>query len=197
MPTQPNPSSRPGLDSAPPGSVQQDAAEEIVILVDESDAPIGTMEKLAAHEEGGALHRAFSVFIFDACGRTLLQRRAATKYHFAGLWTNACCGHPRPGEGVTDAGRRRLREEMAIDVELRSAGSFMYHARDDGSGLVEREIDHVLVGSFDGQPTPDPREADDWCWIEPARLHGDLRDRPDSYTPWLPFAWRVLRDGKA
>src|SRR5689334_7965348 len=115
-----------------------DAAERVV-LVDERDREVGTMPKLAAHAEG-ALHRAFSVFVLNAAGELLLQRRAAAKYHCGGLWTNSCCGHPRPGEPVADAARRRLREEMGFDCELASVGSFVYRA-EVGGGLVEHEYD--------------------------------------------------------
>src|SRR5687767_11187246 len=92
-----------------------------LVLVDEHDRPLGTAEKLAAHQRGGTLHRAFSVFLFNDAGRMLLQQRAAGKYHFGGLWTNACCSHPRPGEAVEDAARRRVREELGVDVPLTHA----------------------------------------------------------------------------
>src|SRR3972149_2428433 len=98
-----------------------------VVLVDERDAPTGTADKLAAHRSG-ALHRALSVFVFDGSGRLLLQRRAADKYPSGGLWANTCCSHPRPGEDVTVAAHRRLREEMGFDCELSPAGSFVYPA---------------------------------------------------------------------
>src|SRR4051794_27812216 len=95
-----------------------------IVLVDEHDRPLGTCAKLAAHRNGGTLHRAFSVFLFDSAGRMLLQQRAAGKYHFGGLWTNACCSHPRPGEAVADAARRRVREELGVEVDLRPVLSF-------------------------------------------------------------------------
>mgnify|MGYP000919705071 CR=1 FL=1 len=83
------------------------------------------------------------MFVFDSQGRILLQRRADTKYHFGGLWTNSCCGHPRPGEPVATAASRRLREEMGIDVVLEAVASFIYRASDPESGLTEHELDHV------------------------------------------------------
>src|SRR5919205_4313288 len=127
------------------------AAEEL-ILVDAQDRELGVKEKLQAHVEG-ALHRAVSVFVFDGGGRLLLQKRAPTKYHSAGLWSNTACGHPRPGESTLAAARRRLREEMGFDCELREAFQFLYRAELDGE-LVEHEYDHVFVGVHDRDPAP-------------------------------------------
>src|SRR5687768_17165134 len=118
--------------------------QEQVILVDEWNREVGADEKLRAHESG-ALHRAFSVFVFDAAGRLLLQRRARSKYHSGGLWSNTACGHPRPGEGTDEAARRRLREEMGFECGLREAFVFTYRAELEG-GLVEHEFDQVFVG---------------------------------------------------
>ena len=160
-------------------------APDDVILVDEADRPVGTAPKLAAHEDGGRLHRAFSVFIFDPAGRMLLQRRAAGKYHFGGLWTNACCSHPRPGQPLVDCARARLRHELGIDVPLEERFSFVYRAQDPASGLTEHEFDHVLVGRFEGPPQPHPDEVDAWEWVEPAALLDDVRCRPERYTPWF------------
>src|SRR3954469_14253008 len=116
-------------------------ARETVVLVDEDDREVGLAPKLRAHERG-LLHRAFSVFVLNARGEVLLQRRADGKYHSAGLWTNTACGHPRPGEPVAAAARRRLREEMGFECALVAAGTFVYRAR-VGSELVEHELDHL------------------------------------------------------
>ena len=158
---------------------------EQVILVDENDREIGVAEKLEAHRGGGQLHRAFSIFLFDPGGAMLLQLRARGKYHFGGLWTNACCGHPRPGEGLQEAARRRLGEELGIQVELREVFSLRYTARDLGSGLTECELDHVLVGSFDGEARPDPAEVDEVRWIACGDLERDVDAHPERYTPWF------------
>jgi isopentenyl-diphosphate delta-isomerase len=172
-------------------------APDDVILVDESDRPVGTAAKLAAHQHGGTLHRAFSVFLFDSAGRMLLQRRAPAKYHFGGLWTNACCSHPRVGRTVLDSARDRLRHEFGIDTPLQERFSFVYRAEDPSSGLTEHEFDHVLVGRFDGDPRPNPDEIDAWEWVDPAQLLRDVRDRPDRYTPWFRIVLeRVVRDMK-
>ncbi len=162
-----------------------DSALERVVLVDEHDREIGSAEKLAAHQDGGRLHRAFSVFLFDATGRMLLQQRAAAKYHFPLLWTNACCGHPRPGEPVGPAAARRVREELGIDVALRPVFQFVYAADDPVSGLTEREFDHVLVGEANGELSPAPDEVAGTEWWEREALRQDVARRPERYTPWF------------
>src|SRR5690349_17552900 len=129
-------------------------ADEAVVLVNPDDTPIGTLSKLEAHRTG-QLHRAFSVFIRDSNGRILLQRRANGKYHSGGLWTNACCGHPRPDEQTRVAAERRLEEEMGIRCDLSRVNTFTYFA-DLDNGLVEHELDHVFIGTFSGDPSPDP-----------------------------------------
>ena len=157
-------------------------ATEFVVLVDRGDREIGVEEKLRAHERG-VLHRAFSVFILDDHGRVLLQRRAARKYHSAGLWTNSCCGHPRPGEAVGAGAARRLREEMGITCDLEPRGTFIYQASLD-HGLTEHELDHVFIGRFNGKPDPDPGEADDWAWKSWAEGDDEFARRPDAFTVW-------------
>ncbi len=163
-----------------------------VILVDDRDRAIGRAEKLDAHRDGGRLHRAFSVFLFDARGRMLLQQRAAAKYHFPLLWSNACCGHPSPGERTRAAARRRVREELGVGARLREVFSFHYVAEDPASGLTEREIDHVFVGRLSGEPDPAPGEvaAVDWLW--PHELTKDVVERARRYTPWFPIALAEL-----
>jgi isopentenyl-diphosphate delta-isomerase len=169
--------------------------EELVILVDDRDRELGAAEKLSAHR-AGALHRAVSVFIFDRRGRLLLQRRARGKYHSAGLWSNTACGHPRPGEATRAAARRRLREEMGLECELREAFEFVYRAELAGA-LIEHEYDHVFVGLCEVEPAPDPSEVGAWRWVSMEELRGGLTDDPDSYSSWLRLAvegehWRKL-----
>ena len=156
---------------------------ERVILVDEQNRALGTAEKLSAHAEG-RLHRAFSVFVFDRAGRLLLQRRARAKYHSGGLWSNTACGHPRPLEPTAAAARRRLREEMGFDCELTEAFGFVYRAELDND-LVEHEYDHVFVGTFDGEPAPDPSEVEGWRWLSVGELRRELREHPRDFTYWL------------
>ena len=160
-------------------------AEEEIILVDEDDNPLGFETKLEAHRDGGKLHRAFSIFIFDSAGRMLLQRRARTKYHFGGLWANACCGHPRKDETLTDAANRRLGEEFGFQAQIEEAFTFIYRATDQNSGLTEYEFDHVFLGSFDGKPHPNPDEIGEWKWVKAADLVADLERNPQDYTPWF------------
>ncbi len=159
---------------------------ERVILVDEHDREVGTGEKLAVHQ-AGRLHRAFSVFVTDLAGRLLLQRRAPGKYHSAGLWSNTCCGHPRPGEPTPTAARRRLREEMGFDCPLAPAFSFIYSAA-LGNGLTEHELDHVFIGSFAGTPHPDPAEVAEWQAVAVGQLQAELAANPRAYSAWLPAA---------
>jgi isopentenyl-diphosphate Delta-isomerase len=159
------------------------SAGEQVVLVDEHDRELGVSEKLRAHRDG-ALHRALSVFVFDDDDRLLLQRRAAGKYHSGGEWTNTCCSHPRPGEPVDEAARRRLREEMGIDCPVEKAFEFMYR-EDVGGGLIEHELDHVFVGRWSGEPRPDPAEADGWRWLSLAEAAEDASAHPERYTAWF------------
>jgi isopentenyl-diphosphate delta-isomerase len=159
---------------------------ERVILVDEQDRELGAAEKLAAHV-AGRLHRAFSIFVFNSAGQLLLQRRAKAKYHSGGLWSNTCCGHPRPGESTPDAARRRLREEMNIDCELRAAFEFLYRA-EFANELIEHEYDHVFVGEFDGAFVAEESEVEAWKWTTPDELRRDMRARPGDYTYWLRAA---------
>ncbi|MBI2623911.1 isopentenyl-diphosphate Delta-isomerase [Candidatus Parcubacteria bacterium] len=154
-----------------------------IILVDERDRQIGTAGKMTPHRTG-ALHRAFSVFVFNSRGELLLQKRAKKKYHSAGLWTNTCCSHPRPGEATLAAARRRLKEEMGFTTKLREVFSFIYRVK-FANGLMEHEYDHVLVGRFGGAPRPDPVEAEDWEWVSLPQLRHDIRRHPRRYSFWL------------
>jgi isopentenyl-diphosphate delta-isomerase len=163
---------------------------EQLILVNERDEAVGVEEKITAHLKG-VMHRAFSVFIFNSAGWLLLQKRAGTKYHSKGLWSNTCCGHPRPGESVEGAARRRLKEEMGFDCELHKVFEFTYRAGLE-DGLTECEYDHVLVGMFDGVPAPDSDEAEDWKWADPAAVRLDLRAHPDKYTRWFALIFDEL-----
>lgn len=156
--------------------------EEHVILVDDRDRPIGTAEKLDAHRRG-LLHRAFSIIVWDQHGRQLLQKRAAGKYHSGGLWTNTCCGHPRPGEGDASAAVRRLREEMGFECQLSPLGTVRYHAQLD-NGLTEHEIVHVFRGFHNGPIAADPCEAEDYQWRTLDAIREDMAAAPDRYTVW-------------
>ncbi|MBK8500531.1 MAG: isopentenyl-diphosphate Delta-isomerase [Flavobacteriales bacterium] len=164
-----------------------------VVLVDERDEVLGTMDKLKAHKEG-ALHRAFSVFLFDHDGRLLLQRRAETKYHSGGLWTNSCCSHPRMGEDLLAAAERRVAEELGIITPLQHRFSFIYRASFE-NGLHEHELDHVFFGHWSGSVRPDPEEVIDWRYATMEEIDADLREHPQRFTIWLKACWpEVLAD---
>jgi isopentenyl-diphosphate delta-isomerase len=156
---------------------------EYVILVNENDQEIGKMEKQEAHEKG-LLHRAFSVFIFNDQKELLLQQRALTKYHSAGLWTNTCCSHPRVNETIVDAAHRRLQEEMGFDCLLEVKTSFIYKA-DFDNGLTEHEFDHVLVGNFNGEVIINSAEVASYKWVELDWLKQDMVKNPNTYTAWF------------
>jgi isopentenyl-diphosphate Delta-isomerase len=156
---------------------------EEVVLVNDDDEVIGVAEKLAAHRSGD-LHRAFSIFVFNSAGQLLLQKRAAGKYHSNGLWSNTCCGHPRPGEPTEEASRRRLYEEMGFECGVRKVLAFTYHAELEG-GLFEHEYDHVFVGQFDGGPAPNHDEVSDWKWVGLPALRTDIRRNPGQFTYWF------------
>lgn len=156
---------------------------EEVILVDESDRILGKAEKISAHLEGN-LHRAFSIFVFDKLGRLLLQKRASSKYHSANLWSNTCCGHPRPGETTRSAALRRLTEEMGFTCELKEIFNLTYKVQLDNN-ISEHEFDHILVGRFDGTPQPQESEVADWQWIHVRDLVNDIESNPHLYSYWL------------
>jgi len=165
--------------------------EQVVILVDEHDNPIGESEKLLAHQQG-LLHRAFSVFIFrqyEGQQQLLLQRRALHKYHCGGLWTNTCCSHPYPDEDTLVAAKRRLFEEMSLTTPLKAVGAFKYRAEFD-NGLCEHEFDHVFVGmaANDVMVIVDPEEVMTYRWMSVDAVQADYQAHPQQYTPWFSSA---------
>lgn len=174
------------MTAADAGRTVDEASGDELVLVDLLDRQIGVASKLRCHEEG-LLHRAFSVFLVDG-SRMLLQRRALGKYHSGGLWTNACCSHPRSGEELARAVGRRLSEELGVEgCPCRELGSFVYRARFEG-GLCEYECDHVFVGEFRGIAHPDPAEVAELRWVEASEVERWLRREPDSFTAWFVTA---------
>lgn len=157
-----------------------------VILVDEADLEIGIMEKLKAHQMG-LLHRAFSVFLFDDQHRMLLQRRALSKYHSGGLWTNACCSHPVPGETIAEAADRRLLEELGIRCPVEELFSFIYKA-DFDNNLIEYEYDHVLYGFHSGAIPFNEHEVAEIQYIDCHTLLDQIQRQPHTFTPWFKIA---------
>ncbi len=166
--------------------------EDQLILVDTNDVQIGTMGKLETHEKG-LLHRAFSILVFNPKGELMLQKRAVSKYHSGGLWTNTCCSHPRVGEVLATATHRRLKEEMGFDCELKELIAFTYHANLD-HGLKENELLHVYVGEYNSDPIVNPEEADDWKWTSLIELKRDVDEHPDNYTYWFKIMLKKMEE---
>ena len=160
-------------------------------MVNDSDDPVGIMEKMEAHREP-ILHRAFSVFIFNNRGEMLLQKRSAHKYHSGGLWTNACCSHPRPKESTESAAARRLKEEMGFTTGLEKAFEFIYQAS-FGNGLHEYEFDHVFAGTYNSTIKPNPEEVSEYCYMSVEAIEKSLYANPGKYTAWFAIAFpRVI-----
>ncbi|WP_062985086.1 isopentenyl-diphosphate Delta-isomerase [Nocardia anaemiae] len=167
--------------------IRPDREALLVELVDEHGRAIGARSVAEAHRPPGQLHRAFSVLLYDASGRTLLQRRAAVKTRFPQRFSNSCCGHPAPGQDVITAASIRLMEELNLTVtELTEAGIYRYRAADPRGDQVEHEWDHVLIGVISGDlPHPNPAEVSECAWVDPTELLGRISTAPVSYTPWL------------
>jgi len=158
-----------------------------VILVNIHDEALGSMEKMEAHIKG-KLHRAFSVFIFNASGEMLLQQRAINKYHSGGLWTNACCSHPSPGEDTSSAALRRLKEEMGFSTPLKKIFAFIYEATFE-NGLTENEFDHVFAGEYDGEININTEEASAYSYKPVKEIKDLLKIQPQNYTAWFQIAF--------
>jgi isopentenyl-diphosphate delta-isomerase len=163
-----------------------------VILVDREDQQVGVMEKMLAHQKG-LLHRAFSVFVINDKKEMLLQRRALSKYHSPGLWTNACCSHPAPNEETSSAANRRLNEEMGFHCELEEINTFSYKSIFD-NGLTEHEFDHVFLGTYNGSVLPEASEVAEYKWISFHDLDKILEDDRDQFTTWFHLAYPLVKN---
>jgi isopentenyl-diphosphate Delta-isomerase len=172
--------------------------ETLVILVDENDHQTGLMEKMEAHRKA-SLHRAVSVFIINSNGEWILQKRAYNKYHSKGLWTNACCTHPLPGESEQESANRRILEEMGISCKLKKLFTFMYKEKLENE-LIEHEYDHVFIGVSDNMPVINTSEVVEWKKISFDKLHQHLTEHPDMYTIWFKNIYQKVNsyilDGK-
>ena len=162
-----------------------------VILVNEHDEQTGLMEKMEAHQKG-LLHRAFSIFIFNDKGEMLLQQRASGKYHNPGLWTNACCSHPMPGESTQVAAERRLYEELGFTTSLEKVFSFTYKVNFE-NGLTEHEFDHVFTGDYTGEIKANPLEVNDYCYKSLEEIGLSLESHPQKFTEWFKIAFPEIR----
>lgn len=163
-----------------------------IVLVDENDRQLGTMEKMETHEKG-LLHRAFSIFIFNKNGEMLLQQRSLTKYHSGGLWTNACCSHPAPGEETIIAAQRRLQEELGFTTSIEKIFDFVYKA-DFENDLIEYEFDHVFTGEFEGEIIANKEEVKDYCYKSVQEIQQDLHHHSQKYTAWFQLAFPKIKD---
>lgn len=161
--------------------------EQKLIWVDLMDHEIGYGEKLETHRKN-ILHRAFSVFLYSD-GKILIQQREQSKYHSGGLWANSCCSHPRQGEDILTAAGRRMEEELGIQqgtCELKEIDSFVYFQQYDG--LSEYEFDHVILGEYNGDVSPNPEEIQDLRWISYEDLEKELLKQPQKFAAWFRIA---------
>ncbi|MFA6422882.1 MAG: isopentenyl-diphosphate Delta-isomerase [Patescibacteria group bacterium] len=167
--------------------------EDKLILVNEQDEEVGTEVKLEVHEKG-ALHRAFSILVFDSSKKLIIQKRAEGKYHSGGLWANTCCSHPREGEKLDVAIHRRLKEEMGFDCQLEEKFSFIYEVK--LNDLKEHEFDHVFFGNYDGEIEPNPKEVSEIKRVSWSELSQDVEKNPDQYAYWFKIIVREINQRK-
>jgi isopentenyl-diphosphate delta-isomerase len=166
--------------------------ESLVVHVNAQDEVLGFYPKMMVHEKA-MLHRAVSVLIFNSRGDWLLQKRAKSKYHSGGLWTNTCCSHPYPNEDVKVAAERRLVEEMGLHVELIKSFDFVYK-KELNKGLTEHEFDHVFVGYSDKFPKLNIDEAEDWAYLTYEELLLNIKSEPESYTEWFKILFPIAHN---
>ena len=167
--------------------------EEQVVLVNKEGDELGLMGKQEAHEKG-ALHKAISILIFNSAGEMLVQQRAFSKYHWAGIWSNTCCSHPRAHESFEDAAVRRLYEELGFRTTLKKEFHFTYRAFDAPSGLTEHEFDWVFTGLYDEVFEFNPKEIHDVRWLKKDALQNELEHNPDQWSFWFKL---ILKEMKA
>jgi isopentenyl-diphosphate delta-isomerase len=165
---------------------------ERVILVDTENRQVGTMEKMEVHRKG-LLHRAFSIFIFNTKGEMLIHQRADSKYHCGGLWTNAVCSHPRPGEAHEEALRRKMIQEMGFYTEVKKAFDFSYRAILE-NGLIEHEYDEVFFGIYEGKLEPNPSEVQQYRYMSLNEIRDEVRNRPETFTPWFKLLFERMSE---
>ncbi len=167
---------------------------EDLILVDSVDRVLGTAPKVAVHQPGGRLHRAFSIFIYAGSEQVLLHKRSSGKPLWPGYWTNSCCSHPRRGESYRAASHRRLREELGIQTPLTWLYQFEYQAH-FGTVGTEHELCAVYIGHLQEavEITPHPDEVEEWGWFNIADVDHWVAQEPDTFTPWFLLEWKALR----
>lgn len=158
---------------------------DTVQLVDSKGNTIGQATKESVHLPPGTLHRAVSVVLLSPEKRVLLQRRAAKKYHFGGIWANSCCTHPYGDESAIVAAHRAVKSELGLDCDLQPIGEFTYRAVDSVSGLVEHEFDHVFVGTTDGEIRPNPEEVEATSWVTLPEIEAMMSNANHDLAPWF------------
>ena len=169
--------------------------EDIITAVDFYDQPIRPVSKSDAHAKS-ILHRAFSVILLDDHKRILMQKRAHSKYHCGGLWSNTCCSHPRWEESLQSAICRKLKHELGITpVNIYEIGQMQYYYQFN-NGLSEFEYDHIFIGYFNGKPNINPDEVDSIKWVAIEKINEDVINNPGQFTPWfiqmLPFIQNAI-----
>ena len=169
--------------------------DELLIVVDEHDHPLAEAGKMEVHQKG-ILHRAFSVFIFNQEGKWLLQQRADSKYHSAGLWTNACCSHPHPAEKTEDAAAKRLHEEMGIKSVLNHIFSFTYRAEFE-NGLTEYEFDHIYSGYSNDVPSINKGEVMAYRYVSIDEIRKEIIEKPETFTKWFVMMFEKVNQYKS
>ena len=167
--------------------------EEELILVDENDVETGFLSKAKCHDGPGALHRAFSLFLFNDAGELLLQQRSQSKRLWPGYWSNTICSHPRKGESMPVATRRRLRDELNIETELEFVYKFSYRA-EFGSIGSENELCHVYLGRANDSIAPNEHEISATRFVAAGSLLGEFDAMPEQFTPWFRMEWLALAE---
>jgi isopentenyl-diphosphate delta-isomerase len=162
--------------------------EESVVLMSEAGEPIGVTPKSEVHTPTTALHLAFSLYLFDPEGRLLLTRRALGKRTWPGVWTNTCCGHPAPGEPMEDAVRRRVGQELGLELgDLTCVLPDFAYTAVDASGIMENEICPVYRATTvhpGTDPVPNPAEVMDWKWGAWDDVVNAVGATPFVFSPW-------------
>lgn len=167
--------------------------EEKVVLINKEDKVLGLMGKQEAHEKG-VLHRAISIILFNKKGEILLQQRADSKYHWAGIWSNAVCTHPRENETYIAAANRRVYEELGVSTVLKPVFYFIYKATDVESGLTEHELDHVFIGNYEGEIPFNTNEVKAVRWISKTALDNEMEENPERFSFWFKIILKELKN---
>jgi isopentenyl-diphosphate Delta-isomerase len=158
--------------------------EKNIVVVDKDNNFIKLEEKMKVHELG-LLHRAFSLIIFNSKNEMLIHKRALSKYHCPGMWSNACCSHPSLDNDIFFDIKKRLDEEMGMKVNnIKELFTFTYK-KEFNNGLIENEIDRIFIAFSDEKPNPNPEEVDDYKYIKLDELYEDIEKNPDNYTYWF------------